>query len=111
MNNVRVLTNQFIHGQGSAIGIQLAHAGRKASTQQPWEGHNGVPDEKGGWTPVAPSPIAFSDTYRQPRELTKEDIQHLIKSFAEAADRAHRFGFDVIEVHAAHGYLFHGNYS
>jgi 2,4-dienoyl-CoA reductase-like NADH-dependent reductase (Old Yellow Enzyme family) len=102
-----VKTIKFVHEQGAAIGVQLAHAGRKASTQRPWEGHNGVDDQNGGWTPVAPSPIAFSDTYRKPRELSVEEINFIVNAFAEAADRANRFGFDVIELHAAHGYLLH----
>ena len=97
----------FIKISGAAAGIQLAHAGRKASTRRPWEGITAIPDADGGWTPVAPSPIPFSETYREPREMTSTDIAAVVRAFTEAAARARRAGFDVIEIHAAHGYLLH----
>ncbi len=98
---------RFAHGQGAWIGIQLAHAGRKASTARPWEGHGGVPDERGGWTPIAPSALAYADSYRAPREMTLDDVEGVKRAFAEAATRANRVGFDVLEIHGAHGYLLH----
>jgi 2,4-dienoyl-CoA reductase-like NADH-dependent reductase (Old Yellow Enzyme family) len=96
----------FIHEHGSIAGMQLAHAGRKASTSRPWEGHDAVPESKGGWTKVvAPSAIPFSETYPMPRELTLDGIREVIDAFAAAARRACQAGFRVVEVHAAHGYL------
>jgi 2,4-dienoyl-CoA reductase-like NADH-dependent reductase (Old Yellow Enzyme family) len=98
----------FIHEHGSIAGMQLAHAGRKASTSRPWEGHDAVPESEGGWTKVvAPSAIAFSDTYPMPRELTLDGIREVVDGFAAAARRACQAGFRVVEVHAAHGYLIH----
>lgn len=97
----------FVKAQGAAVGIQFAHAGRKASTTRPWEGSRGLSDADGGWPPLAPSPIPFSDTNRVPREMTERDIALVVRSFAQAAERARRVGFDVIELHAAHGYLLH----
>jgi 2,4-dienoyl-CoA reductase-like NADH-dependent reductase (Old Yellow Enzyme family) len=96
----------FIRGQGAVPGIQLAHAGRKASTQRPWDGTGYVEPEDGGWQTVAPSPIAYGD-WATPKELTAEDIAGVVQAFADAAVRADRAGFDVAEVHAAHGYLLH----
>jgi 2,4-dienoyl-CoA reductase-like NADH-dependent reductase (Old Yellow Enzyme family) len=97
----------FVHSQGAAIGVQLAHAGRKASTTRPWEGHRGVPDSEGGWTPLAPSALPFNPSYRLPRAMSEQDIRDVVAAFGEAAARADAAGFDVIEVHAAHGYLLH----
>ena len=98
----------FIHGQGSIAGMQLAHAGRKASTSRPWEGHDAVPESEGGWKKVvAPSAIPFSDTYPMPQELTLDGIQEVVAGFAAAARRACQAGFRVVEIHAAHGYLIH----
>lgn len=97
----------FLHSQGSAAGIQLAHAGRKASTRIPWEGDGAVAPEDGGWQTVAPSAIPFSSTYPQPRELTVEEVHAIPQAFANAARRAIEAGFDVVEIHAAHGYLLH----
>jgi 2,4-dienoyl-CoA reductase-like NADH-dependent reductase (Old Yellow Enzyme family) len=98
----------FLHSQGAYAGIQLAHAGRKASTKRPWEGDGLVKPEEGGWTDVyAPSAIPFSSKYPQPSEMTKDDIRRVTACFAEAAGRAMRAGFDVIEIHSAHGYLLH----
>jgi 2,4-dienoyl-CoA reductase-like NADH-dependent reductase (Old Yellow Enzyme family) len=98
----------FIHEQGSIAGMQLAHAGRKASTSRPWEGHDAVPESEGGWTKVvAPSALKFSDTYPMPQALTTDGIQEVIEGFAAAARRACQAGFRVVEIHAAHGYLIH----
>lgn len=97
----------FIHEQGAVAGIQLAHAGRKASTWAPRAGHGAVPVEEGGWQVVAPSPVAFSDSYPQPLALDHAGICKVISDFVAATDRALVAGFDVVEVHAAHGYLLH----
>lgn len=97
----------FIKSQGAVPGIQLGHAGRKASTYRPWEGHKEVPAEQGGWKAVAPSAIPFNDVYPMPEALTKEGIKKVIADFATATERAIRAGFEVIEIHAAHGYLLH----
>lgn len=98
----------FLHSQGARAGIQLAHAGRKASTWRPWSGEGTVAPEAGGWTRVvAPSAIPFSPSYPQPQELDPKGIAALVQGFREAAVRADRAGFDVIEIHAAHGYLLH----
>jgi 2,4-dienoyl-CoA reductase-like NADH-dependent reductase (Old Yellow Enzyme family) len=98
---------QFIKQQGAAAGIQLAHAGRKASTAEPWNGGKIVDYARGGWETVAPSALAFADDYPQPSEMTKEDIEKATEDFVAAATRAVRAGFETIEIHAAHGYLFH----
>ncbi len=98
----------FIHEQGSVAGMQLAHAGRKASTRRPWEGHGVVPETEGGWQNVmAPSAIPFADNYPTPQALTVDGIQQVVRAFAHAARRACDAGFRVIEIHAAHGYLIH----
>lgn len=97
----------FVAGQGAVPGIQLAHAGRKASTPLQWLGERSIAPEEGGWIPVAPSPIPFSEGYTTPHELTKPEMVELIKKFVEATDRALAAGFRVIEIHAAHGYLLH----
>lgn len=98
---------RFIHTQGAAAGIQLAHAGRKASTFRTWdERRDSVPAADGGWATVGPSAIAFGD-YAQPAELTREGIGEIVAAFAAAAGRAMSAGFDLIEIHAAHGYLLH----
>ena len=96
----------FIKSQGSAPGIQLAHAGRKASTFAPQAGKRGiVPKDKGGWTSLAPSPVPFNPGDPAPEELTVEGIQRIVRKFRDAATRAVQAGFEVIEVHSAHGYL------
>jgi 2,4-dienoyl-CoA reductase-like NADH-dependent reductase (Old Yellow Enzyme family) len=98
----------FIHEQGSVAGVQLAHAGRKASTRRPWEGDGVVPESEGGWQNVmAPSAIQFADNYPTPQALTVDGIQQVVRAFADAARRACDAGFRVIEIHAAHGYLIH----
>lgn len=96
----------FIRSQDAVPGIQLAHAGRKASTQRPWDGNGYVSPEDGGWQTVAPSPIAFGD-WPAPRELGRAEINALVEQFASAARRALQAGFEVAEIHAAHGYLLH----
>ena len=96
----------FAHSMGSKIGIQLAHAGRKASTMRPWDDHLMAEKSEGGWQSVAPSPIAFHGM-QVPKQLSVSDITELTQSFVAAAKRAITVGFDVIEIHAAHGYLFH----
>ncbi|MNO80150.1 NADPH dehydrogenase [compost metagenome] len=89
-------------------GIQLAHAGRKASTYRPWLGkHGSVPVSDGGWVPVGPSKIAFDPEHAAPTELSEGQIQSVIQAFVDAAQRALTAGFKVVEVHAAHGYLLH----
>jgi len=98
---------EFVHGQKALAGIQLAHAGRKGSTAAPFEGGKLIDHAHGGWTPVAPSAIAFSETYGMPRAMTAQEIAGTIEDFVAAAQRAIRAGFDVIEIHAAHGYLIH----
>lgn len=97
----------FVHAQSTAkIGIQLAHAGRKASTTAPWQG-SGPATPETGWETVAPSALPYLDTWPTPRAMTESDITSLIAAFASSARRAVRAGFDLIEVHAAHGYLLH----
>src|ERR1700751_3219356 len=99
---------RFIHEQGSVAGMQLAHAGRKASTRRPWEGDGVVPETEGGWQNVmAPSAIPFANDYPTPQALTIDGIQQVVRAFAQAARRACDAGFRVIEIHAAHGYLIH----
>lgn len=97
----------FIHAEGSIAGIQLAHAGRKASHQVPWEGGAQLDMDEGGWQTVAPSAIPFSDTEVPPIELSKEGINKITHDFLEATKRAKAAGFKVMEIHAAHGYLLH----
>jgi 2,4-dienoyl-CoA reductase-like NADH-dependent reductase (Old Yellow Enzyme family) len=97
---------RFIHAQGRISGIQLAHAGRKASTRRPWDGHGAVGVDE-AWRPVAPTNDPFTDGYPTPRALEIDEIDRLIEAFAAAARRALRAGFQVIEVHGAHGYLIH----
>ena len=93
----------FIHAQGSIAGIQIAHAGRKASTDQPWRG--GGPLDH--WTPLAPSAIPFREGHPVPHALTRDEIVEVIEQFVRAAKLALRAGFRVLEIHAAHGYLLH----
>ena len=96
----------FIRGQGAVPGIQLAHAGRKASTYAPWRGHGSVPAAEGGWPSVGPSALAFGD-YATPVELAAGQLPALVEAWAAAARRAVAAGFEVLEIHAAHGYLLH----
>ncbi|MFZ1938563.1 MAG: NADH:flavin oxidoreductase/NADH oxidase [Terracidiphilus sp.] len=97
----------FLHGQGSRAGMQLAHAGRKGSTKSPFVGDGAVALEDGGWTPVAPSAIAFSPNYAMPAALDQAGIGAVVEGFKKAAQRALAAGFDYVEIHAAHGYLLH----
>ena len=95
---------QFIKFNGALAGIQLAHAGRKASTSIPWEKDN---NDKNGWIPVAPSAVAFDEKHKMPDEMIDSMIEKVVEDFSNAAKRAHKADFDVIEIHAAHGYLLH----
>jgi 2,4-dienoyl-CoA reductase-like NADH-dependent reductase (Old Yellow Enzyme family) len=97
----------FLHAQGARAGIQLAHAGRKGGVTAPFTGERLLTAEEGGWTPVAPSAIAFSPKLAVPQALEQAGIEAVIAAFAEGARRALRAGFDLIEIHAAHGYLLH----
>jgi len=99
---------RFVSEQGSVAGMQLAHAGRKASTYRPWEGHGAIPQSKGGWNNVvAPSAVPFADNYPMPQALSIDGIKNIVSAFAAAARRACEAGFRVVEIHAAHGYLIH----
>jgi 2,4-dienoyl-CoA reductase-like NADH-dependent reductase (Old Yellow Enzyme family) len=98
---------EFIHGQGAIAAIQLAHAGRKASMPPPWEKQRALTEAEGGWKTVAPSAVPFSENYPMPEELSIEGIPKAVQAFAAAAKRAREAGFQVIELHAAHGYLIH----
>jgi len=96
-----------VHAAGAKIAVQLAHAGRKASTYVGWEGSGAVPPEKGGWTVVGPGTEAFDPTYPVPVALDEAGLQRVIDDFAAAARRAVAAGFDAVELHGAHGYLIH----
>jgi 2,4-dienoyl-CoA reductase-like NADH-dependent reductase (Old Yellow Enzyme family) len=98
---------RFIIEQGAVPGIQLAHAGRKASVTAPWVGNKRAEINEGGWIPEAPSAIPFSSHYHTPREIPKPEIQGLVDDFSRAANRALEAGFKVVELHMAHGYLMH----
>lgn len=97
----------FIKQHNSVPGIQLAHAGRKASHHRPWEGGKALTPSEGLWTPVAPSAIAYKEGEPVPHALTATEIQQLVLNFKQAAKRALAAGFEVLEIHAAHGYLIH----
>lgn len=98
---------RFIKTQGCVPGIQIAHAGRKASTAAPWLGGALVSDADGGWLPVAPSPVPFREEHRAPSALTIAEIACIVQAFADTARRALASGFEVLEIHGAHGYLLH----
>ena len=100
--------NRFLEAHGAVPGIQIAHAGRKASTQRPWEGHAQVPESAGGWLPAGPSAVAFNpDHERTPHELSREEIAGIVGAFGASAVRARAAGYRWLEIHAAHGYLAH----
>jgi 2,4-dienoyl-CoA reductase-like NADH-dependent reductase (Old Yellow Enzyme family) len=101
----RIVT--FLHGQGARAGVQLAHAGRKASMTRPWEPPRYVTPAEGGWQPAAPSAISFAQNFGKPVPLDLAAIERVVKAFAQAAGRALQAGFDVVEIHSAHGYLLH----
>jgi 2,4-dienoyl-CoA reductase-like NADH-dependent reductase (Old Yellow Enzyme family) len=101
------IISSFIHSQGALFGIQLAHAGRKASHSSPWKGGKLLSNTEGGWQTVAPSAISFTEGTTAPVSLSKAAIQKLVDDFREASIRAMKVGYDVIEIHAAHGYLIH----
>jgi 2,4-dienoyl-CoA reductase-like NADH-dependent reductase (Old Yellow Enzyme family) len=97
----------FVSARGAVPGLQLAHAGRKASTHVPWKGGRALAAAEGAWTTLAPSAVPFDDGYTTPREMTAADMDRVTTEFASAARRAADAGFSVVEVHAAHGYLLH----
>ncbi len=101
----------FIKKQRAVCGIQLAHAGRKASTTSPWNGHHQLTDVNGGWQTYAPSAIAFNDADKAPLEMSLQNIQNVILDFIKAAERSVAAGFELIEIHAAHGYLLNQFFS
>ena len=92
---------------GGVPGIQVAHAGRKASSQRPWEGGKAIRPENGGWVPWAPSPVPFHDDAIEPHAMSEADIHQVVDQFAETARRSLEAGFKIIELHGAHGYLLH----
>ncbi|MGC9194989.1 MAG: NADH:flavin oxidoreductase/NADH oxidase [Syntrophobacteraceae bacterium] len=98
---------RFIKDQGAVAGVQLAHAGRKASTDLPWRGGKPLFAGNGGWQPLAPSPIAFDEQSPIPRQITPEGLEELASQFLSAARHSLEAGFEVIEIHMAHGYLLH----
>ena len=101
----------FIKQQGAIPGMQIAHAGRKASCRVPWDGGAAIPAADGGWQTVAPSAVPFRNTDPVPKELSVAEIHEVVEKFGAAARRALAAGFEVIEIHAAHGYLLHEFYS
>jgi 2,4-dienoyl-CoA reductase-like NADH-dependent reductase (Old Yellow Enzyme family) len=103
---VRVLAAIRPHAKG-AIGIQLAHAGRKASSAPPWKGGQLIPLQNGGWTPWAPSAVRQRPEEAPPHAMSEDDIRTVIAQFTKAAERSQRLGLDVVELHCAHGYLMH----
>ena len=96
----------FCHSYGATMGVQLAHAGRKAGTRPPWLGRTELTEEEGGWLSVGPSPLP-AEHHSEPRPLSRNEISDVIADFAAAARRAIAAGFDAIEIHSAHGYLLH----
>lgn len=97
----------FIREQGAIAAVQLAHAGRKASVLPPWQGGQGVPPDAGSWQPLAPSALPFSPDSPAPRELAAAELDGIVAAFEAAARRALQAGFQLVEVHMAHGYLLH----
>jgi 2,4-dienoyl-CoA reductase-like NADH-dependent reductase (Old Yellow Enzyme family) len=98
---------RFLKSQGAVPGIQLAHAGRKGSTYKPGAGTGAIPIDAGGWAPVGPSALAFAENFATPQALSNDAIRGIVDAFARAAQRALQAGFQVLEIHAAHGYLIH----
>jgi 2,4-dienoyl-CoA reductase-like NADH-dependent reductase (Old Yellow Enzyme family) len=98
---------RFVAEQGAVPGLQLAHAGRKASTDAPWRGGGPVGAEAGGWLPVGPSPLPFSQGHPVPRELAPDELSGIVGAFRDGARRAAEAGFAAVEIHMAHGYLLH----
>ncbi|MDR1876460.1 MAG: NADPH dehydrogenase NamA [Flavobacteriaceae bacterium] len=98
---------RFIQKQNSLAGIQLAHAGRKASVPIPWNPDEKLEEAYSKWSTVAPSPVPFDKNYQTPKELSVDEIRIIVEDFKEAAERAVKAGYDIIEIHAAHGYLIH----
>ncbi|NJL63467.1 MAG: NADH:flavin oxidoreductase/NADH oxidase [Methylacidiphilales bacterium] len=105
--------NAFIKEHGAVPGIQLAHAGRKASAARPWEGDNHLQDSQGGWETIGASPLAFDSEklWRIPQEMTHDDIRQVKDAFRTAAVRSREAGYEWLELHFAHGYLVHSFYS
>lgn len=104
--------SRFIKQHGAVTGIQIAHAGRKASANKPWEGDNHIPSDQGGWDTIAPSAVAFGGNLpKVPKEMTVEDITRIRNAFVRAAQRALAAGYEWLELHFAHGYLAHEFYS
>ncbi len=101
----------FIEEQGAVAGIQLAHAGRKASAETAWNGGRQIKEGPNSWLPVAPSAIPFHEKDLTPKELSIEEIKNIVQAFKTAAERSLKAGFKVVEIHAAHGYLIHEFYS
>ena len=99
--------SDFIHVNDSLIGVQLAHAGRKASSERPWLGGGPIRDPKRGWPTMGPSPISFDSNYPVPQEMSLDGIEQISRKFENSARLASIAGFDVVELHMAHGYLFH----
>jgi len=97
----------FIKENGAIAGIQLAHAGRKSSTRRPWSGSGEIPEVEGGWQTIAPSAVRFAANYPLPRAMSKDDIAEVVQHFQDSARRALAAGFQVVEIHGAHGYLIH----
>lgn len=98
---------EFVAEQGAVVGVQLAHAGRKASTPVPWERTKALGISQGGWMPVAPSALRFNDLTLPPRELARDEIANVVTQFVKAAERSLEAGFQLVEIHMAHGYLLH----
>jgi 2,4-dienoyl-CoA reductase-like NADH-dependent reductase (Old Yellow Enzyme family) len=98
---------EFIRSHGAVPGMQIAHAGRKASTAPPWTGGKPVAVQDGGWEPVGPSALAFDAGYTVPRGLSVSEIGEIIGAFRKSAERVLAAGFEILEIHAAHGYLLH----
>ena len=98
---------RLIEYAGGVPGIQISHAGRKGSSQRPWEGGRALRPEEGGWVPSAPSALPFHDNSVDPHAMSAPELQDVVRGFADSARRAREAGFKIIELHAAHGYLLH----